>query len=82
MMDFVQRAVRWLNNAPLQIHVHSERQNVTFFENRIFSDIIKLGSYWMSMGPESKVTGVFKRKDTHRRRLCKERNRLKLCVHQ
>lgn len=43
----------------LQIHVHSEPQNMALFAAKTFADVIstvKIRTYWMGVGPKSKAS--------------------------
>lgn len=55
---------------PLQIHAHPEPQNVTLFENRVFTDVISLGSpddIILDLGGTlNPMTGVFLRERRER----------------
>ena len=34
------------------MHVHAQPQNVTIFRNRVFANVIEMGSYSIRVGPD------------------------------
>ena len=58
------------------MYAHVELQNGTFFRKRVFADVIKIKSHWMSVGPKPNDWGPYeKRGGQQRRRPCADGGR-------
>jgi len=44
------------------IHVYLQPRNITFFENRVFADAIKMRSYWSRASSISRTTYILVRR--------------------